>query len=315
MIKVENLTKKYGSKTVINDLSFEVKPGTVTGFLGPNGSGKSTTMRLIMGLDKAKSGNITLNNSNIHKFKSPMHEVGALLDASYMHPTRKAKFHLLSMAASNGIGKKRVNEVIELVGLSEVANKRVGKFSLGMKQRIGIAGALLGDPATLIFDEPANGLDPEGVHWIRNFLSYLAGEGRTVFVSSHLLSEMALLADHLVIIGAGRLIADTTVKDLTSQISGASVVVESPQAIELQKVLQAKNIGSKIENSLLVIPEAQSSTIGNIAFTNNIEIHQLYRSGPSLEDAFLEITKSAQEYTTKEDFKISTTDNQHGEGK
>ena len=299
MIKVENLTKKYGSKTVIDNLSFEVKPGTVTGFLGPNGSGKSTTMRLIMGLDNPRSGNIVLNNSNIHKFKSPMREVGALLDAGYMHPTRKAKFHLMALAASNGIGKKRVNEVLELVGLSDVANKRVGKFSLGMKQRIGIAGALLGDPKTLIFDEPANGLDPEGMHWIRNFLSHLANEGRTVFVSSHLLSEMALMADRLVIIGAGKLIMETSVDDLTSQMSGAAVVVSSPKLTEFQDILQKRNIVSRIENSLLIIPENESATIGNIAFENNIEIHQLYKSQPSLEDAFLEITRSSQEYKTQ----------------
>ena len=299
MIKVENLTKKYGSKTVIDNLSFEVRPGTVTGFLGPNGSGKSTTMRLIMGLDNPRSGKIVLNNSNIHKFKSPMREVGALLDAGYMHPTRKAKFHLLALAASNGIGKKRVDEVLELVGLSDVANKRVGKFSLGMKQRIGIAGALLGDPKTLIFDEPANGLDPEGMHWIRNFLSHLANEGRTVFVSSHLLSEMALMADRLVIIGAGKLIMETSVDDLTSQMPGAAVVVSSPQLTEFQEILQRKNIVSRIENSLLIIPENESAHIGNIAFENNIEIHQLYKSQPSLEDAFLEITRSSQEYKTQ----------------
>ena len=312
MIRVENLTKKYGSKTVIDNLSFEVKPGTVTGFLGPNGSGKSTTMRLIMGLDNPKSGKITLNNSDIHKFKSPMREVGALLDAGYMHPTRKAKFHLLALAASNGIGKKRVAEVLELVGLTEVANKRVGKFSLGMKQRIGIAGALLGDPSTVIFDEPANGLDPEGVHWIRNFLSHLANEGRTVFVSSHLLSEMALMADQLIIIGAGKLIADTTVSELTSQMSGAAVIVETPKLPEFQRILGSQNIISRIENTILVVPEEQSAKIGNIAFQNGIEIHQLYRSQPSLEDAFLEITRSAQEYRTHPE--VQTTAEQKIEG-
>lgn len=234
-----------------------------------------------------------------------MHEVGALLDASYMHPTRKAKFHLRSMAASNGIGKKRVDEVLDLVGLSEVANKRVGKFSLGMKQRVGIAGALLGDPETVLFDEPANGLDPEGVHWIRNFLSHLADEGRTVFVSSHLLSEMSLMADQLIIIGGGKLIADTTVSALTSQMSGAAVIVDSPSLDLLQSVLQEKKIPFRNENSLLVIPEEQSETIGHLAFENNIEIHQLYRSQPSLEDAFLEITKSAQEFTTHPEMELN----------
>lgn len=306
MIRVENLTKRYGSKTVIDNLSFEVQPGTVTGFLGPNGSGKSTTMRLIMGLDTPKSGKITLNNSRIEKFRSPMHEVGALLDAGYMHPTRKAKFHLQAMAASNGINKKRVDEVLDLVGLSEVANKRVGKFSLGMKQRIGIAGALLGDPKTLIFDEPANGLDPEGVHWIRNFLSRLANEGRTVFVSSHLLSEMALMADRLVIIGAGKLLRETTVEELTSQMSGASVVVETPNLETFVNILNEKKINVKIDNNFLIIPELESATIGKIAFENNIEIHQLYRSQPSLEDAFLEITKSSQEYTTHPNYGDTT---------
>ncbi|MFN8015566.1 MAG: ATP-binding cassette domain-containing protein [Acidimicrobiia bacterium] len=298
MIKVENLTKRYGSKTVIDNLSFEVKPGTVTGFLGPNGAGKSTTMRLIMGLDAPAKGKITLNNSSIHKFSKPLNEVGALLDAGYVHPTRKAKFHLLSYAASNGISKKRVDQVLDLVGLREVANKRVGKFSLGMKQRIGIAYALLGDPKTLIFDEPANGLDPEGVHWIRNFLKGLASEGRTIFVSSHLLSEMSLMADELVIIGEGKLIRSTSVKDLMSEVTDKQVIVSSPNLIDLQNVLLNKNIACETKDGYIVASNVEVKDVGHIAFENQIEIHQLYQTQPSLEDIFLRITSSAQEYRT-----------------
>ncbi len=298
MISVKNLSKKYGSKTVIDDLSFDVQPGMVTGFLGPNGSGKSTTMRLIVGLDRPNSGSVSVNNTQITKFRNPMKEIGVLLDADYMHPTRKARNHLRAMAASNGIPKKRVDEVLELVGLQEVAKKRVGKFSLGMKQRIGLAGVLLGDPSIIMLDEPANGLDPEGIRWIRDFLSFLAAEGRTIFISSHLLGEIALIADSLIVIGQGKLITQTTVEELTSQASGTYTSIVSPQFESLVDVLKKENIEfSQLENEFRVKGLTESE-LGHLAFQNKLEVHRLARVVPSLEDAFLEITAKSQEFKT-----------------
>lgn len=298
MIRGEGLTKRYGNRTAVDDLSFEVRSGTVTGFLGPNGAGKSTTMRMVMGLDVPDSGRSTLNGRRIHEIPRPMREVGVLLDAGYLHPTRRARDHLWALAASNGIPRSRVDETLALVGLTEVAGQRVGKFSLGMKQRLGIAGALLGDPSIIILDEPANGLDPEGVHWIRTFLSHLATEGRTVFVSSHLLSEMALMADDLVIIGGGRLIAETTVTALTENAGGAMVVVRGPSLHALRPALQAAGATVRDAGDAIEVIDLPAATIGRLAHELGVEIHELSPRTTSLEDAFLQLTADAQEYRT-----------------
>src|SRR5256884_2167255 len=237
MIEAENLTKYYGEQRAVDDLSFTVQPGVVTGFLGPNGSGKATTIRLILGLDRASSGDVTVNGKHYRDHPAPLHEVGALLEARSVHTGRSAYSHLLALARPHGIPRRRVDELIDLVGLHDVARKRAGQFSLGMGQRLGIASALLGDPSTVMLDEPVNGLDPEGIHWMRNLLKGLAAAGRTVFVSSHLMSEIALTADHLLLIGRGRKIADTSTAEFLSQASGKIVRVRSPQASELQPLL------------------------------------------------------------------------------
>src|SRR3954452_13399120 len=242
MIEAKNLTKVYGDKRAVDDLSFVVRPGIVTGFLGPNGSGKSTTMRLILGLDAPTQGDVTVNGKHFREHRAPLHEVGALLEARSIHTGRSAANHLLSVAQTHGISRRRVDELIDLVGLHDVARKRAGKFSLGMGQRLGIATALLGDPHTVMLDEPVNGLDPEGIHWMRNLLTRLAEEGRTVFVSSHLMSEMALIADHLIVIGRGRLIADVPVEEFI-QGAGRNVVrVQSPAAAQLQELLVGPDV-------------------------------------------------------------------------
>ena len=308
MIKSDGLTKKFGSKTVVDSLSFEVASGVVTGFLGPNGAGKSTTMRLIMGLDLPNAGGSLLNGKRINEIASPMREVGVLLDAGYVHPTRTARNHLWALAASNSIPKSRVEEVLSMVGLTEVAGKRVGNFSLGMKQRLGIAATLLGDPSIVILDEPANGLDPEGVHWIRNFLAYLADQGRTVFVSSHLLSEMALMASALVIIGNGRLIAETSVEELTSNSAGASVFVRSPKVRDLTAALVSA--GAKVSNGEaadrdgIIVTGLEATEVGHLAFEKNIEIHELSPRTSTLEEAFLELTAGFQEYQTEKNGEV-----------
>src|SRR5580704_13362561 len=242
MIEVHGLSKRYGDNVAVDDLSFAIKPGVVTGFLGPNGAGKSTTMRLILGLDAPTSGTATVNGKRYRDHVAPLHEVGALLEARSVHTGRSAYNHLLAMAQTHGIGRGRVNELIDLVGLSEVAHKRAGGFSLGMGQRLGIASALLGDPHTVMLDEPVNGLDPEGIQWVRNLLRQLASEGRTVFVSSHLMSEMALTAEHLIVVGRGRKIADTTVEELIRQASGMVVRVRSPQADEFRHHLTGPGV-------------------------------------------------------------------------
>lgn len=300
MIHVEHLTKRYGPKTVVDDLTFEVTPGVVTGFLGPNGAGKSTTMRLIMGLDRPDGGRAQLGGKPLAAAAEPMRLVGALLDAGYLHPTRTARNHLWAQAASNGIPKTRVTAVLAMVGLADAADRRVGTFSLGMRQRLGLAGALLGDPEIVILDEPANGLDPEGVHWIRTFLADLAAEGRTVLVSSHLLAEMSLMATDLVIIGTGRLIARTTVADLTARASGASVLVHSPSATTLAPALA--RAGAQLapdDNGGLVVAGLDAAAVGRLAFEAGVELHELTTRRPSLEDAFLELTDGAQEYRTQ----------------
>src|SRR3954470_19666477 len=237
MIEVEHVTKRYGEKVAVDDLTFQVRPGIVTGFLGPNGAGKSTTMRVILGLDAPPSGSATVSGRPYRELRAPLHEIGAMLEARAIHTGRSAYHHLVAMAQTHGIPRSRVDEVIELVGLAEVARKRVGSFSLGMGQRLGIASALLGDPATVVLDEPANGLDPEGILWIRNLLKGLAAEGRTVFVSSHLMSEMALMASHLIVVGQGRLIADSTVAELTRGGTTGSVFVKTESSGRLRELL------------------------------------------------------------------------------
>ena len=237
MIEAKGLTKRYGSKLAVDQLSFTVRPGVVTGFLGPNGSGKSTTMRMIMGLDAPNAGDVTVNGRHYHDLPWPLHEVGALLEAKAIHPGRSARAHLLMLAQASHIALNRVDEVLDLVGLSAVARQRAGKFSLGMGQRLGMAAALLGDPEVLLFDEPVNGLDPDGIRWVRNLLKGLAREGRAVFVSSHLMSEMALTADEVIIIGKGRLIAQISIDELLAQSSQRFVRVRSPQVAQLQTAL------------------------------------------------------------------------------
>src|SRR5450755_842533 len=263
VIEAQALTKRYGPKTAVDDLSFEVRPGFVTGFLGPNGSGKSTTMRLLLGLDRPTAGRSLINGKSYVDFAAPLHEVGALLEARAVHTGRSARNHLLAMAATNGIPRRRVDEMIGLVGLEDVAAKRVGGFSLGMGQRLGIASALLGDPGTLLLDEPVNGLDPEGILWIRNLLKALAAEGRTVFVSSHLMAEMALTADHLIVIGRGKLIADTSVEDFVRRASSDVVRVRAPEAIRLRELLLGPGISVvSPEAGVLEVTGATAQVVG-----------------------------------------------------
>jgi ABC-2 type transport system ATP-binding protein len=297
MIEASALTKDYGDKRAVDGLTFTVKPGVVTGFLGPNGSGKSTTMRLILGLDRATSGDVTVNGKHYREHKAPLHEVGALLEARSVHTGRSAYYHLLALAQTHGIGRKRVDELIDLVGLHDVARKRAGQFSLGMGQRLGIATALLGDPHTLLLDEPVNGLDPEGIHWIRNLLKALAAEGRAVFVSSHLMSEMAQTADHLIVIGRGRLIADTGADEFVRRASGAVVRVRSPQADRLRELIVGSGVTVASDGpGVLEVAGLASDAIGEIAAANGIVLHELTLLQASLEEAFMELTRDDVEF-------------------
>jgi ABC-2 type transport system ATP-binding protein len=297
MIEATALTKRYGPKTAVEDLSFTVKPGVVTGFLGPNGAGKSTTMRMLLGLDAPTSGRATVNGRSYAAHPAPLHEVGAMLEARAIHTGRTAFNHLLALAATTGISRARVEEVIELVGLREVAKKRAGGFSLGMGQRLGIASALLGDPATVILDEPVNGLDPEGILWIRNLLKSLAAEGRTVFVSSHLMSEMALTAEHLIIVGRGRLIADTSVAEFTRQASRNTVRVRTPDAERLRERLSGPDVSvTSDEAGVLTVSGLSSEQIGRIAAEHQVVLFELAPQQASLEEAFMELTRDAVEY-------------------
>jgi ABC-2 type transport system ATP-binding protein len=297
MIKATGLTKKYGDKTAVDDLTFTVEPGVVTGFLGPNGAGKSTTMRMILGLDRPAAGSVTVNGRAYADHPAPLHEVGALLEAKAIHTGRTAYNHLLALAATTGIPRRRVDEVIDLVGLQEVARRRAGGFSLGMGQRLGIASALLGDPRTLILDEPVNGLDPEGILWIRNLLKELAAEGRTVFVSSHLMSEMALTAEHLIVIGRGRLIADTSVTAFIEQASTGRVKVRTPQATRLGELLAGPDVTvGNVEEGTLLVSGLISDQIGQIASDNGITLFELASQQASLEEAFMELTGNSVEY-------------------
>jgi ABC-2 type transport system ATP-binding protein len=292
------LTKDYGEKRAVDGLSFTVKPGVVTGFLGPNGSGKSTTMRLILGLDRPTAGDVTVNGKHYRDLTAPLHEVGALLEARSVHTGRSAYNHLLALAQTQGIPKQRVVELIDLVGLHDVARKRAGQFSLGMGQRLGIASALLGDPSTVMLDEPVNGLDPEGIHWIRNLLRGLAAEGRTVFVSSHLMSEMALTADHLIVIGRGRLIADTSVDEFVARASKNVVLVRSPALERLQALLteQGATTQEPRGRGAVEVHGLSAEAIGDLAAANGIAIHELTPQQASLEEAFMDITRDELEF-------------------
>lgn len=297
MIEAHNLTKQYGEKTAVDDLSFTVRPGIVTGFLGPNGAGKSTTMRMILGLDAPTSGTVTVNGRAYADHPAPLREVGALLEARAIHTGRSAVNHLRAMAATTGIGRPRVEEVIDLVGLREVADKRAGGFSLGMGQRLGIASALLGDPQTLILDEPVNGLDPEGVRWIRTLLKELADDGRTVFLSSHLMSEMALTAEHLIVVGRGRLIRDMAVDEFIASASSDSVVVRTPDEAQLRNVLLED--GATVSSSHpghLEVTGVSSDEIGYRAAAAGLTLLELSPVQASLEEAFMALTHDAVEY-------------------
>jgi ABC-2 type transport system ATP-binding protein len=297
MIEANGLTKDYGTKRAVDGLTFSVKPGVVTGFLGPNGSGKSTTMRLILELDRPTAGDVKVNGKHYRDHAAPLHEVGALLEARSVHTGRSAYNHLLALAQTHGISRKRVEELVDLVGLREVAKKRAGQFSLGMGQRLGIAAALLGDPQTVMLDEPVNGLDPEGIHWIRNLLKDLANEGRTVFVSSHLMSEMALTAEHLIVVGRGRLIADTTTQEFLEQASGNMVRVRTPQADALRGQLLGPDVSIVVvEPSLLEVHGLTAQRIGEIAARHNVVLHELTPQQVSLEEAFMDLTRDDIEF-------------------
>jgi ABC-2 type transport system ATP-binding protein len=298
MIEARQLTKRYGDKTAVDGVDFTVRPGAVTGFLGPNGAGKSTTMRMIIGLDAPTSGTVTVNGRRYAQHSAPLHEVGALLEARSIHPGRSAVNHLMALAHTHGIARSRVTEVIEMTGLQSVAGKRAGAFSLGMGQRLGIAAALLGDPQTIMLDEPVNGLDPEGVRWIRNLLTGLAAEGRTVFVSSHLMSEMALVADHLIIVGRGRVLADTTVRELVRQAGGDTVVVAAADPAGLRRVLAGPGveITGQPGSEQLTVTGLSARAIGLRAAEHGLALFELTARSVSLEEAFMDLTEESVEY-------------------
>ena len=321
MIEVDHLVKRFGPVTAVDGLTFAVRPGHVTGFLGPNGAGKTTTMRVILGLDAPTSGRVTVNRQSYADLVRPLHQVGALLDAGALHPGRTAAAHLTSIARSNGIGRRRVAELLRLTGLEPVAGRRLHGFSLGMKQRLGIAAALLGDPPVLMFDEPVNGLDTEGIAWIRQFLRALAAEGRTVLVSSHLMSEMAQTADRLIVIGRGRLIADTTTAELIQSSQRQDVLLRTPRAAEMAELLTARGAtvtpeddgtpamtgsraddgalavtGSRADDGALAVTGLDASAIGDLAASRGIAVHALIPRSASLEEAYLDLTGEAAEF-------------------
>ena len=301
MIEVRNLTKRFGAKTAVDDLTFQVKPGVVTGFLGPNGSGKSTTMRMIMGLDNPTRGEALINGKPFHAHPNPAKTIGALLDATWAHPGRSARSHLASLAAYGNLPASRVDEVLDMVGLRQVAGKKAGGFSLGMRQRLGLAGAMLGDPAVLMFDEPVNGLDPEGILWVRNFMKARAKEGRTVLVSSHLLSEMALTADELVVIGRGKLRAQATVAELIGSQETA-VIVRTPYRREFAEALTSAGLAveSGADERELQVKTSDIELVGQTAADTGVVLHELRLQRPSLEEAFMRLTSDDVEYRTHE---------------
>lgn len=300
MIEVRNLTKRYGERVAVQDLTFTVEPGVVTGFLGPNGSGKSTTMRLILGLDAPTSGTALVGGRPYREIRDPLREIGAMLEARAIHTGRSARNHLRALAATHAIPDRRVEEVIDLVGLAQVAGKRVGTFSLGMGQRLGIASSLLGDPKTVVLDEPVNGLDPEGIRWVRELLKRLADEGKTVFLSSHMMSEMALIAERLVVIGRGQMIADTSVEEFVQRASaGAPVLVRSPRIDDLRAALtRAGHRSEPAGEEAALVEGATAAQIGDLAAELAVPVHGLTPQQISLEDAFMQITRSAVEYRT-----------------
>ncbi|WP_055692973.1 ABC transporter ATP-binding protein [Streptomyces prasinopilosus] len=306
MIELEGLTKRYGEKVAVNNLTFTVRPGIVTGFLGPNGAGKSTTMRMMLGLDRPTAGDVRIDGKHYDRLRDPLKYIGALLDAKAVHGGRTAFNHLLCLARSNGIPRRRVHEVLDTVGLSSVAGKKAKGFSLGMGQRLGIAGALLGDPRILMFDEPVNGLDPEGIHWIRTLMKTLAAQGRTVFVSSHLMSEMALTADHLVVIGQGRLLADTSMADFIAHNSRTYVRIRSPQRERLLDVLHEAGV-TVVESggATLEVDGTGAERIGELAARHRLVLHELSPQRASLEEAFMRLTAESVEYHAHSDASAS----------
>jgi ABC-2 type transport system ATP-binding protein len=291
MIEVRNLSKRYGDKLAVDDLSFTVRPGAVTGFLGPNGAGKSTTMRLILGLDRPSGGSATIDGTRYADLAQPLCVVGALLEAGAVHPGRSAHNHLLYLAQTQALPERRVDQVLDMVGLHDVARDRVGEFSLGMRQRLGIAAALLGDPRVLILDEPVNGLDPDGIFWFRNLMKYLAGEGRTVLVSSHLMTEMALTADDLIVIGRGRLIAESSTEEFISRNSEETVTVRAPESVALRELLVSAGADVDIDpEGALTVRLLDAGRIGDIAGHAGLVLHELSPQRASLEEAFMERT-------------------------
>ncbi|GAB3694222.1 ABC transporter ATP-binding protein [Corynebacterium nasicanis] len=301
MIEVEGLSKDYGDVRAVDDLTFVVQPGIVTGFLGPNGAGKSTTMRMIVGLDTPTAGTALIAGRHYREFTRPLTQVGALLDAKAVHPNRSAANHLRWLAQSNGLPPQRVDEVLDLVGLSGVARKKAGGFSLGMGQRLGLAGALLGDPRILVLDEPVNGLDPEGIRWVRGLLKTLASEGRTVLISSHLLSEMALTADRLIVIGRGKLVADTTTEEFIRQHSAQTVLVRAEDQAGLAAHLTAAGLDVSANGQGLDVADSSTEEVGALAFTGGFQLHELSMRQASLEDAFMDSTGQAVQYQARKD--------------
>ena len=301
MIHADNLTKQYGSTVAVDHLSFDVKPGIVTGFLGPNGSGKSTTMRMVLGLDNPSSGHASVAGKIYRDLPAPMREVGVVLDPKAIYGKRTAVRHLGWIAQAGGIPAQRVEEVLDIVGLTNVAGKQVGSFSLGMSQRLGIATALLGDPPVLLFDEPVNGLDPEGILWIRTLMRKLASEGRTVFVSSHLMSEMERTADHVIVIGKGKLVADTSMQEFMLHAAGSVVRVSSPQATTLVPLLEANGatVQPDGEPTSILVSGMEAATIGELAASNRVVLHELSVRRASLEQAFMDLTKDSVEYQSQ----------------
>lgn len=301
MIVADNLTKRYGAKTAVDGVSFTVAPGRVTGFLGPNGAGKSTTMRMIVGLDRPSAGRVTVGGQDYRHLRSPLTEVGVLLDAKAVHTGRSARDHLRAIAATHGIPRSRVDEVIELTGIASVAGKRAGAFSLGMGQRLGIATALLGDPHTLILDEPVNGLDPEGVRWVRQFVRHLAAEGRTVLLSSHLMSEMAQTADHVIVLGRGRVLADAPLAELVGSRTTTTLLVRSPRLDDLIAALQTPDATiTAVEPGAAQITGVNAQIVGDLAAARGIPLYELTPRTGSLEDAYLALTDDSVEYKTQE---------------
>jgi ABC-2 type transport system ATP-binding protein len=300
MIEAKGLTKRYGDKLAVSDLSFTVRPGIVTGFLGPNGAGKSTTMRMILGLDRPTAGEALINGRPYARASAPMQVVGALLDAKNVHGGRTARAHLTALAQSNGLPKRRVDEVLAMTGMTEAAGRRIKGFSLGMSQRLGIAAAMLGDPEILIFDEPVNGLDPEGILWIRRFMQSLAAEGRTVFVSSHLMSEMENTAAHLIVIGLGKLLADMSTADFIATNSAGVVRVRTPQLEALLAALRTAGLQANAVDGHIDVMGTTTDAVGDLAVANRLTVHELYTQRSSLEQAFMEMTRESVEYHAAE---------------